>query len=121
MHASLKDFATLDISWNLTPEHAVTMYLEWGNNDWHSEFPPVRSKEDVSNYFVVDTWGAKPVIRLVRRNSENAEDLISLPMPDELLDGFTKHNANLKGISAPTPEVKRWLRHEMGYDDHAAC
>ena len=33
--ASLKDFSTLDISWDLTPEHAVTMYLEWGNNDWH--------------------------------------------------------------------------------------
>ena len=54
--ASLKDFSTLDISWDLTPEHAVTMYLEWGNNDWHSEYPPVRSKDDMSNYFVVDTW-----------------------------------------------------------------
>jgi len=39
----LKDFALYDIDWNLTPEHAVTMYLEWGNNDWHSEYPPVRS------------------------------------------------------------------------------
>ena len=58
--ASLKDFSTLDISWDLTPEHAVTMYLEWGNNDWHSEYPPVRSKDDMSNYFVVDTWGREP-------------------------------------------------------------
>ena len=65
--ASLKDFSTLDISWDLTPEHAVTMYLEWGNNDWHSEYPPVRSKDDMSNYFVVDTWGREPVIRLVQR------------------------------------------------------
>ena len=50
----LQDYALYDISWNLSPEHAVTMYLEWGNNDWHSEYPPVRSKEDVSHYFVVD-------------------------------------------------------------------
>ena len=71
----LQDYALYDISWNLSPEHAVTMYLEWGNNDWHSEYPPVRSKEDVSHYFVVDSWGKEPVIRLVRRNSENAEDL----------------------------------------------
>ena len=71
--ASLKDFSTLDISWDLTPEHAVTMYLEWGNNDWHSEYPPVRSKDDMSNYFVVDTWGREPVIRLVQRNSEHVE------------------------------------------------
>ena len=47
---SLQDYALYDISWNLSPEHAVTMYLEWGNNDWHSEYPPVRSKEDVSHY-----------------------------------------------------------------------
>ena len=62
----LQDYALYDISWNLSPEHAVTMYLEWGNNDWHSEYPPVRSKEDVSHYFVVDSWGKEPVIRLVR-------------------------------------------------------
>ncbi len=31
--ASLKDFSLYDISWNLSPEHAVTMYLECGNND----------------------------------------------------------------------------------------
>ena len=34
---TLKDFALCPIDWNLTPEHAVTMYLEWGNNDWHAE------------------------------------------------------------------------------------
>ena len=67
----LQDYALYDISWNLSPEHAVTMYLEWGNNDWHSEYPPVRSKEDVSHYFVVDSWGKEPVIRLVRRNAQS--------------------------------------------------
>ena len=51
---SLKDFSLYNIDWNLSPEHAVTMYLEWGNNDWHSEYPPVRSKDDVSHYFGVD-------------------------------------------------------------------
>ena len=82
--ATLKDFATYDISWNLTPEHAVTMYLEWGNNDWHSEYPPVRSKSDESYYFVVDTWGPRPMIRLVHRNSENAQDIYTMPVPDML-------------------------------------
>ena len=76
---SLKDFSLYNIDWNLSPEHAVTMYLEWGNNDWHSEYPPVRSKEDVSHYFVVDSWQEPPVIRLVRRNSERADDLITGP------------------------------------------
>ncbi|WP_297260642.1 DVU0772 family protein [uncultured Desulfovibrio sp.] len=112
--SSLKDFALYDISWNLSPEHAVTMYLEWGNNDWHAEYPPVRSKEDVSYYFVVDNWGEKPVVRLVRRNSENAEDLISVPLPDALLEDFQAVHGTCRGISEPTPAIKNWLRHEMG-------
>ena len=53
----LKDFALCNIDWNLTPEHAVTMYLEWGNNDWHAEYPPVRSKEDVSHYLDWEIYG----------------------------------------------------------------
>lgn len=51
---NLLDYKTLDIDWDLTPEDAVTMYLEWGNNNWHADRPPVRSKTDESVYFVVD-------------------------------------------------------------------
>ncbi len=109
----LKPFAHLDIDWNLTPEHAVTMYLEWGNNDWHAEYPPVRSKEDVSRYFVVDTWEAAPVVRLVERNSEKAVDLVSVPLPDFLLPGLREENGSLKGIFAPTREIKEWLKKAM--------
>ena len=111
---TLKDFALYPIDWNLTPEHAVTMYLEWGNNDWQDEYPPVRSKEDVSHYFVVDSWQDPPVIRLVRRNSEAAEDLITVPVPEELLPGWREANGNLRGVSAPTPAIKAWLKKELG-------
>ena len=110
---SLKDFALYDIDWNLTPEHAVTMYLEWGNNDWHAEYPPVRSKEDVSHYFVVDSWQDPPVVRLVRRNSERADDLISVPLPDSLLADFRQAHGTWRGISEPTPGIKAWLKSEL--------
>lgn len=113
---TLKDFALYDIDWNLTPEHAVTMYLEWGNNDWHAEYPPVRSKEDVSHYFVVDSWEQPPVIRLVRRNSEAAEDLITVPLPEELREDFARTNGTLRGISAPSPSVLAWLKRELGQE-----
>lgn len=113
MSSELSRFSTLPIDWNLTPEHAVTMYLEWGNNDWHAEYPPVRSKDDVSHYFVVDTWGPGPVIRLVRRNSEQAEDLVTLPLPEELLPGFYEQNGRNKGIYTPTDAIKEWLKKEM--------
>lgn len=109
----LKDFGTCPIDWNMTPEHAVTMYLEWGNNDWHAEYPPVRSKDDYSTYFVVDTWQDHPIVRLVRRNSEMAVDLLELPLPENLAEGFRKEYGELRGIFEPTPAIKDWLRAEM--------
>lgn len=118
--AELKDFSLYNIDWNLTPEQAVTMYLEWGNNDWTAEYPPVRSKEDVSTYFVVDTWEDPPLIRLVRRNSEKAEDLFTMEMPAELIPKFREQNGNLRGISAPTPEIRAWLQKQLGQEGFAS-
>ena len=109
----LKEFSQLPIDWNLSPEHAVTMYLEWGNNDWNAEYPPVRSKEDYSVYFVVDTWGEKPVLRLVRRNSEQAEDLVVLPLPEEFLPGWRAEFSDLRGIFEPTATIKDWLKSQL--------
>ena len=80
----LAAFADQQIDWNLTPEMAVTLYLEWGNNDWRSEHPPVRSKSDVATYFVVDAWQDPLKVRLVRRNSESADDLVTVPLPEPL-------------------------------------
>lgn len=115
--STLKDFSLYNIDWDMTPEQAVTMYLEWGNNDWKTQYPPVRSKDDVSIYFVVDTWSNPPVIRLVQRNSENAKDLFSMPVPDELLPAFKEANGDLEGISAPTPEIKTWLKKQLGQEN----
>ena len=114
--AELKDFTHRIIDWNLTPEHAVTMYLEWGNNDWQSEYPPVRSKTDVSTYFVVDTWGEKPVLRLVQRNSEQADDLLVMPLPEEFLPNFYEENGKNRGIYTLTDTIKTWLRRELGQE-----
>ena len=33
-HQPLRPFADMPIDWNLSPEDAVTLYLEWGNNNW---------------------------------------------------------------------------------------
>ena len=110
---ALKPFVDLPIDWDLTPEHAVTMYLEWGNNDWNSQYGPVRSKKDVSFYFVVDSWGEVPLVRLVRRNSEMAEDLVSFPLPAHLMEAYLQDQGTLKGIAAPIEPIKEWLRQEM--------
>ena len=51
----LKKFSSLPIEWDLDPADAVTLYLEWGNNDWHAEHPPVRSKDDFA-YYSAPAW-----------------------------------------------------------------
>jgi hypothetical protein len=87
-----------------------------GYNDWHAEYPPVRSKDDVSTYFVVDTWGARPVVRLVRRNSEQAEELATIELPDHLANRWLHEHGDLKGICEPTEEIKAWLKKELGHE-----
>ena len=112
----LAAFSDLPIDWNMSPEMAVTLYLEWGNNNWRSEYPPVRSRSDVSNYFVVDAWNNPLSVRLVRRSSEQAEDLVSVPLPEPLAQAFRDEYGTLKGVFEPLPEIKSWLRKELQQD-----
>lgn len=109
----LSNFRDLTIDWNMSPEMAVTLYLEWGNNNWHGEFPPVRSKDDFTNYFLVDTWGEEPVVRLVRRNSESAEDLAVIELPQRLIDTVRSEFGKLRGIFEPPEDIKEWLQNQV--------
>lgn len=112
-YSSLSAFSGYPIDWDLSPETAVTLYLEWGNNDWRAPHPPVRSKNDVSLYFVVDAWKEPLTVRLVRRNSETAEDLVSIPLPEALAQAFREEYGDLKGVFEPLPEIKDWLRTQL--------
>lgn len=109
----LRDFRHLDIDWNMTNEDAVTMYLEWGNNNWHAQHQPVRSRSDFSNYFVVNNWYGRPRVYLIRRNLEEAQELIGLDLPDHLAEEFIVENGHPRGVFEPTEEIKDWIRHQM--------
>ncbi len=97
-----------DIDWDMTPEEAVTRYLEWGNN-WSHGKNLVRSKDDVSHYFVVNTWEEKPKIYLIRRNSDGSSELASLDLPEDLGRRFLDHVGHRKGVYAITGEIRAWL------------
>ena len=99
------------IDWDMTPEEAVTLYLEWGNNWTHGKM--VKSKNDVSHYFVVNTWDEPPKIYLIRRNSEEAVELAIIDMPEELRNRFLESVAHNKGVYAINEEVKAWLEEEL--------
>jgi hypothetical protein len=96
------------IDWEMTPEEAVTRYLEWGNN-WSHGKHLVRSKGDVSYYFVVNTWETPPRVYLIRRNSEEAVELASFPMPEKVRDRFLTSVGRNKGVYGLTADVRAWL------------
>ncbi len=109
----LAAFSNVPVDWNMTPEVAVILYLEWGNNNWQSEYPPVRSASDTVYYFVVDAWTEPLSVRLVRRSMAGAEDLVSIPLPEALVKVFRAEYGQLKGVFEPLPEIKNWLREEL--------
>jgi hypothetical protein len=99
------------IDWEMTPEEAVRLYLEWGNN-WSRGNYVIRSKNDVAHYFVVNTW-QKPVVYLIRRNSEEARELAAIQMPEALERRFLKRVGHHKGVWAIDPELRGWLQAEL--------
>jgi hypothetical protein len=100
------------IDWDMTPEEAVRLYLEWGNN-WARGNYVIRSKDDVAHYFVVNTWGGEPVIYLMRRNSEDASELAEIEMPENLKRVFMESVGYNRGVYAVEGEVREWLREEL--------
>ena len=96
------------IDWTMTPEEAVTRYLEWGNN-WTHGRNLVRSKNDVAYYFVVNTWDDPPKIYLVKRNSEEAVELAAIDVPYSLRDRLLNSISRSKGVYAINEEIRAWL------------
>lgn len=100
------------IDWDMTPEEAVTLYLEWGNSWTHGK-GLTRSKDDISYYFVVNTWEDPPKIFFIRRNSEEAVELAAIDMPNELRNHFLESVGGIKGVYAISDEIKAWLKKEL--------
>ncbi len=101
-----------EIDWEMTPEEAIRLYLEWGNN-WAGGNYVIKSKNDVTYYFVVNTWKEKPRVFLIKRNSEIAEELAEFELPDRLRKIFLDSVGNLKGVYPVKGEVKDWLQEEL--------
>ena len=52
----------------------------------------------------------------MKRHSERADDLITVPLHAGLMEDYRKVHGSWRGISEPTPEVKSWLKKELGQD-----
>ena len=100
------------IDWDMTPEEAVRLYLEWGNN-WAGGNYVIRSKDDTAHYFVVNTWKDTPVIYLIQRNSEEAKELAKIEIPEGLKKRYVKIYGKARGVYSVEGEIKAWLKKEL--------
>ncbi len=98
------------IDWNMTPEEAVRLYLEWGNNWARGDGYVIASKSDYTTYFVVNCWNKPYYIYLIRRNSDEAVELAQFELPEQ----FERDVCELKGVYALDDEIKAWLKKELG-------
>ena len=99
-----------EVDWDMTPEQAVKLYLEWGNTDWGSGKYVIRSKSDYTTYFVVNCWSKPYFIYLIRRNSDEAVELAKFELPEQ----FERDVCELKGVYALEKDVQSWLKSELG-------
>jgi hypothetical protein len=107
-----KDRALINsIDWDMTPEMAVRLYLEWGNvwTPGEGRRHRVSSKSDYSVYFVVNCWERPYYIYLIRRNSQDAVELAKFELPEK----FEKPVCQLKGMYAVEGELRDWLQKEL--------
>jgi hypothetical protein len=110
-----KDRALINsIDWEMTPEMAVRVYLEWGNIWAHGvdRRQIVRSTRDYSVYFVVNCWSKPYYIYLIKRNQQDATELAKFELPER----FEKTVCLLKGMYAPEGELREWLKKELNVD-----
>ncbi len=112
------DDLTSVIDWDMTPEEAVTLYLEWGNNPANGN-RRVRSKNDTSLYFIVNTWEDPARVYLIRRNSDEAVELAEIDLPDAIRRRFMDSVYHLKGVYPVNEELKAWLEKNL-YEDPPA-
>ncbi len=98
------------IDWEMTPEKAVDMYLEWGAG-WTRGNDFVRSGEDESYYFVIYDWETPPQVTLLRRDSKEVEELAKIPVDKELFFKSIEEGGRKAGVGVynPTKELKKWL------------
>ena len=110
----LNNYQAHEIDWDMTPEDAVALYLEWGNNGYGGSYNNrVVSKSDFSLYFVAYTWDEVPKVFLIHRNSEGSNELAEIEMPEDLAEKFLDHVGHNKGVYGLTDELKDWLKSKM--------
>ncbi len=99
------------VDWNMTPEKAVEMYLEWGTG-WIRGNDFVSSSDDESVYFVLFDWENDPArVTLIMRTVEGAEEIAKIEVPQDLFEASCKEDGKRYGgtVHPLNKALKEWV------------
>ena len=99
------------VDWNMTPEKAVEMYLEWGTG-WIRGNDFVSSSNDESIYFVLFDWENDPAFAtLIRRTVAGAEEIAHIEVPRDLFDAACREDGKRPGgtVHPLNKALKEWV------------
>ncbi|MCF8061109.1 MAG: hypothetical protein K9M82_01210 [Deltaproteobacteria bacterium] len=112
LHDIREDKGLVDaIDWDMTPEEAIVLYLEWGNNWSHGRM--IKSRDDISHYFIITSWEDPPRVLFIRRSTEGAEELAQIELPEPVRSRFLDSIHHNKGVWGLTDDVRNWLRNSL--------
>ncbi|MBC15971.1 conserved protein of unknown function [Pseudodesulfovibrio profundus] len=102
-----------EVNWDMIHEDAVTLYLEWGNNNYRDAMrSPVTKSGEYSIYFAIDTW-EEPKVVLMKMDNYGSTILCAKKIPDDLAKELKEEIKGIKGILELTPSIKEWLMKEL--------
>jgi len=103
------------IDWEMTPEKAVDMYLEWGSG-WSRGNDFVSSEQDQSIYFVLYDWETPPQATLLKRNMKGAVELTKIGVPKELFIEACNEDGKRPGgtVHRLNSTLIEWLSRKIG-------
>ena len=100
------------VNWEMTPEEAIALHLEWGPLRDLSYYNS-RDSNNETVYFVINTWKTPPIVTLVKRKGFDSEDLATFHLPERLEKKFMASVGYQKGVFAVEGEVREWLQKEL--------
>lgn len=100
------------IDWEMTPEEAIALHLEWGPLRSQSYYNS-RDNSNETVYFVIDTWKSKPALKLIRRKGFDSEELGIYELPQHLEKEFLKGIGQYKGVYAIEGNIRAWIKSEL--------
>lgn len=97
-----------EIQWEMTPEEAIALHLEWGplrNQAYYNS----RDSENETIYFIINTWKSEPQLQLVKRKGFDMETIGKFKLPRRLQEFY----GGLKGVFTPDKATIVWIKDQL--------